>query len=58
MRERIKTTNVLIRLSPEEKAQLEELAAYKGISMSAIINMLFKAEYRKMKAEQAQYNNN
>lgn len=54
MREKIKTTNVLIRLSPQVKSELDEIAEFRGVSMTAIITMLLREEYNKIKYEKAE----
>lgn len=47
-----KTENVLVRFKPDVKAQFKAVADYKGLSMSGLITLIVKEEYRKMLSEQ------
>lgn len=47
-----KTENVLVRFKPEVKEQFKAVADYKGLSMSGLITLIVKEEYRKMLLEQ------
>lgn len=49
---RVKTENVLVRFKPEVKEQFLAVADYKGLSMSGLITLIVKEEYRKMIQEQ------
>ena len=49
---RSKTENVLVRFKPEVKEQFLAVADYKGLSMSGLITLIVKEEYRKMIQEQ------
>lgn len=51
---RIKTENVLVRFKPEVKEMFLEVADYKGLSMSGLITMIVKEEYKKMLVEKAE----
>ena len=50
MREKQKTETVLVRFKPDVKEEFKQVAAFKGLSMSALITLLVKEEYRKMQA--------
>lgn len=46
-----KTENVLVRFKPEVKQMFLEVAEHKGLSMSGLITLIVKEEYRKIKNE-------
>lgn len=54
---RNKTVNVLVRFAPDVKEELVETAKYKGLSMSGLITLLIREEYKKMLLEKSKLEN-